>query len=173
MEELHAETDDNSGAFSDKWSQTFVDTWNKTDALVGTLRNTNLATSFPSPAQFNVGGITSQLNLIARLIAIRNERGAGINRDVFYCEMGGYDAHFQLRTVMENKLPSLNHAVATFWAEIKAQGLANNVVVVQGSEFGRTITPNSNQGSDHAWGGNYFVFGGDVKVSLLLPMLMI
>lgn len=52
---------------------------------------------------------------------------------------------------MENKLPSLNHAVATFWAEIKAQGLADNVVVVQGSEFGRTITPNSNTGSDHAW----------------------
>ena len=64
---------------------------------------------------------------------------------------------------MGNKLPSLNHAVATFWAEIKAQGLANNVVVVQGSEFGRTISPNSNLGSDHAWGGNYFMFGGDVK----------
>ena len=64
---------------------------------------------------------------------------------------------------MENKLPSLNHAVRTFWAEMKAQGLENSVTVVQGSEFGRTITPNSNAGSDHAWGGNYFMFGGDVK----------
>jgi uncharacterized protein (DUF1501 family) len=27
---------------------------------------------------------------------------------------------------------------------MKAQGLENNIVVVQGSEFGRTITPNSN-----------------------------
>ena len=66
-------------------------------------------------------------------------------------------------TVFKNKLPSLNHAVATFWAEIKAQGLENSVTVVQGSEFGRTISPNSNKGSDHAWGGNYFMFGGDVK----------
>ena len=60
-------------------------------------------------------------------------------------------------------MPSLNHAVATFLAEIKAQGLANQVVVVQGSEFGRTTIPNSNVGSDHGWGGNYFIFGGDVK----------
>ena len=54
-----------------------------------TLRNTDLATPFASPAKTNVGGITSQLKLIARLITIRNERGSGINRDVFYCEMGG------------------------------------------------------------------------------------
>ena len=163
LEQLHSETDDNSGVFGNAWSQTFVDNWNKTDALVETLRRTKLATSFDIATGKNVGGIGSQLRMIAKLINIRNERGNGINRDVFYCEMGGYDGHFMVNTVLENKLPSLNEAVATFWAEIKAQGLANNVVVVQGSEFGRTITPNSNLGSDHAWGGNYFMFGGDVK----------
>jgi len=58
--------------------------------------------------------------------------------------MGGFDSHFHLAEVLNAKLPSLNHAVATFWAEIKAQGMASNVVVIQASEFGRTITPNSN-----------------------------
>lgn len=144
LKSLHAETTDNSGVFGNAWSQAFVDIWNKTDALVATYRGVQLATSFPIPADMNVGGISSQLEQIARLIKARNERGNGIDRDVFYCEMGGYDAHFQLHEVMKNKLPSLNHAVTTFWAEIKAQGLANNVVVIQGSEFGRTITPNSN-----------------------------
>ena len=46
--------------------------------------------------------------------------------------------------------------------EIKAQNVERRVTVVQGSEFGRTITPNSQLGSDHAWGGNYFAFGGDI-----------
>ena len=46
---------------------------------------------------------------------------------------------------------------------MKAQGIADSVTTIVGSEFGRTITPNSNLGSDHGWGGNYFVFGGDVK----------
>lgn len=31
------------------------------------------------------------------------------------------------------------------------------------SEFGRTVTPNSSGGSDHGWGGNYFVMGGQIK----------
>lgn len=45
---------------------------------------------------------------------------------------------------------------------VKAQEMEQNVVVIQGSEFGRTITGNSNSGSDHAWGGNYFMFGYDM-----------
>lgn len=144
LESLYAESDDNSGIFGEAWSQSFVDIWNKTDALALSLRDAKLVTSFPIPAAKNVDEISSQLELIAKLITIRNERGNGINRDVFFCEMGGFDTHSEVKAIMAEKLPSLNHAVAAFWAEMKAQGLENNIVVVQGSEFGRTITPNSN-----------------------------
>lgn len=168
LESIHGETSDNSGLFGNAWSQNFVDVWNKTDELVMMIRATDLATPFLEPLALNVGGITSQLKLVARLIAIRNFRGNGINRDVFYCEMGGYDAHFQLDEVMQNKLPSLNNAVMSFWEEIKAQGIDHSVTVVIGSEFGRTITPNSSKGSDHGWGGNYFMFGGDVRGGRIL-----
>lgn len=54
-----------------------------------TLRRSSLVTQFPKPSDKNIGGITSQLELIAKMITVRNERGDGINRDVFYCEMGG------------------------------------------------------------------------------------
>ena len=144
LKSLHTETNDNSGVFGNVWSQTFVDIWNKTDALAEVFKGLTLDTPFHIPPELDVGGISSQLELVARLIKMRDRRGQGINRDIFYCEMGGYDAHFHLAEVLNDKLPSLNHAVATFWAEIKAQGLGNNVVVVQASEFGRTITPNSN-----------------------------
>ena len=124
MQLLHAETEDNSGFFGNAWSQAFVDVWNsececqlkpvqclwstvvhafmlpcalqsETDSMVSRLRQTDLATSFRTPGEKNVGGIASQLKLIAKLIAIRNERGKGINRDVFYCEMGGAWPHTQ------------------------------------------------------------------------------
>jgi hypothetical protein len=144
LESLHADTADNSGVFGNAWSQAFVDIWNKTDSLAAKVNGMSLATPFNIPPELNVGGISSQLELVARLIRSRDQRGNGVNRDVFYCEMGGFDAHFHLAEVLNNKLPSLNHAVATFWAEVKAQGLANNVVVIQGSEFGRTISANSN-----------------------------
>jgi uncharacterized protein (DUF1501 family) len=31
------------------------------------------------------------------------------------------------------------------------------------SDFARTFQPNSNTGTDHAWGSHHFVFGGAVK----------
>lgn len=37
-----------------------------------------------------------------------------------------------------------------------------------GSDFGRSITANSNGGTDHAWGGNYFLAGGNVRGGQIL-----
>ncbi|VEU38256.1 unnamed protein product [Pseudo-nitzschia multistriata] len=47
--------------------------------------------------------------------------------------------------------------------ELKSENLWDNVTIVVASEFARTITPNSNKGSDHAWGGNYWMLGGNVR----------
>ena len=43
-----------------------------------------------------------------------------------------------------------------------AQELWRNVTLVITSDFGRTMTVNSGGGSDHGWGGNYFIMGGSV-----------
>ena len=43
-----------------------------------------------------------------------------------------------------------------------AQGVWDQVAVQSLSEFGRTIATNG-LGTDHAWGGNHFLIGGDVK----------
>ena len=57
----------------------------------------------------------------------------------------------------------LNFALDGFIAEVKSQGLWENTVIVQGSDFGRSLNTNSNSGTDHAWGGNYYMLGGSVK----------
>lgn len=41
--------------------------------------------------------------------------------------------------------------------------LWDSVVTFQSSEFARTLAPNSGNGTDHAWGGNYMMFGGSVQ----------
>jgi len=108
LDVIYAQTDDHSGLFGDKWSQSFIDIWNKTDALVESIRGIKPITPFQS--NLDTGGITSSLKQIARLIAIRNERGGGINRDVFHAQQGGYDGHFDLAANLETRLPSLNLA---------------------------------------------------------------
>lgn len=40
--------------------------------------------------------------------------------------------------------------------------MQNDVVLFTASDFGRTLTSNG-RGSDHAWGGNAFILGGDVN----------
>eukprot|EP01083_Nonionella_stella_P122430 368341_1 len=49
-----------------------------------------------------------------------------------------------------------------FQAEMKRQGVWDDVVVVSVSDFGRTLTSNG-AGTDHAWAGNHFILGGKVK----------
>lgn len=56
----------------------------------------------------------------------------------------------------------LNKTLKAFVDEMKAQGVWDRVTLVVTSDFARTLTANSNMGSDHAWGGNYFVMGGSV-----------
>ena len=55
------------------------------------------------------------MKMVAELIAAREQRGNGVNRDVFYVQMGGFDAHSELKEIMNGRLPSLNYAIKSFW----------------------------------------------------------
>jgi uncharacterized protein (DUF1501 family) len=57
--------------------------------------------------------------------------------------MHGYDT-------LASQFKTLNKALDTFITEIKSQGVWESTVIVQGSEFGRTLNANSNMGTDHA-----------------------
>jgi uncharacterized protein (DUF1501 family) len=46
----------------------------------------------------------------------------------------------------------------TFWRDLGA--LQNNVIVMVGSEFGRTAYENGSKGTDHGAGGAWIAFGG-------------
>lgn len=62
----------------------------------------------------------------------------------------------------------LNAALTSFKKEMEEAELWDNVSLVITSDFARTLTANSGAGSDHAWGGNYFIMGGDVKGGQIL-----
>ena len=56
----------------------------------------------------------------------------------------------------------MNAALEAFVEELKTE-LWESTVVLQFSEFGRTLSPNTGDGTDHGWGGNHFMLGGSVK----------
>ena len=80
--------------------------------------------------------------------------------------------HSEVLASLVNRFTTVNFALGKFVQEVKALDLWKNVTVVQFSEFGRTLDPNSGDGVDHAWGGNHFVFGGSIdggKIRGLYP----
>merc|ERR1719203_249022 len=57
----------------------------------------------------------------------------------------------------------MNEGIRDFVAEMKAQSLWNDVIFTTQSDFARTLDPNANVGTDHAWAGQHFILGGSVN----------
>ena len=76
---------------------------------------------------------------------------------LIFCQ--GFDTHPNIPGRLNGLLSHANAALNAFVEEMKAMNLWNNVTLIQMSEFGRTLTPNGNDGTDHGWGGNYMMMG--------------
>jgi hypothetical protein len=98
---------------------------------------------------------------VARMMRTREDRK--VDRDFFYTNFGGWDHHNEMKDNLEEKLEGLNFGLQKMVDELKDSGLWEYTTIVVTSDFARTITPNDNDGSDHAWGGHYFMLGGNVK----------
>ncbi len=100
-----------------------------------------------------------QLRLVARLIASREQ--LGMEQQVFFVQMGGWDTHSNQIEASEDLYRYLNEAVTVFQDTIDDINQSQSVTTFTASDFGRTLTSNGN-GTDHGWGGHNFVFGDAV-----------
>ena len=107
--------------------------------------------------------IGNQLKQVARLIKKRNDLSA--TRQIFYCQLGGFDTHANQLVGQANLISQFSQAARAFYDEMVAQGTENSVTLFTMSDFGRTFNPagsGAGVGSDHAWGSHMFVVGGSV-----------
>ena len=105
------------------------------------------------------GSLGLQYEQVAK--AIRMDTNLlSMERAGFFTSHHGYDTHGSMN--QDTLFNELNSAITSLVSNLKQQGLWDNTVIVFVSDFGRTLTSNS-QGTDHGWGGNYFVLGGKVR----------
>jgi uncharacterized protein (DUF1501 family) len=107
------------------------------------------------------GGLASRLRLIARLLK------AGLDTRVYYTLQSGYDTHSSQLFTHANLLSELSGAVKAFLDDLAAAKLADRVAVLLFSEFGRTVSENGSQGTDHGTAGPVFLAGPGVKGGLV------
>lgn len=112
-----------------------------------------LATTFPDTS------LGRQLRMVARMIGIR--LALGLQRQVFFVRLDGFDTHDNQVTQHPLLLTVLGEACAAFQAAMVELAIETDVTLFTMSEFGRTLTGNG-RGTDHGWGGVQFVQGGAV-----------
>jgi uncharacterized protein (DUF1501 family) len=108
-----------------------------------------------------VPGLGKQMLQIAKSIGAREALGQ--RRQIFFVGLGGWDNHTNLISNQNNRLPWVSEAFRLFHQATEELGVASDVVTYTASDFARTLTPNTNNGSDHAWGGNHIVMGGGIN----------
>jgi len=128
------------------------------------------ATGVPNPPQYldpttnmlTDNPLAASLQTVARIIGGR--MSLGVNRQIFYVQLGSFDTHDGQATTHAKLLTQLGQALEYFDTQMQTFGLGNNVTTFTASDFGRTLTCNSD-GTDHGWGSHHFVVGGAVKGS--------
>jgi uncharacterized protein (DUF1501 family) len=114
-----------------------------------------LATPFPGDY------LGQQLKQIAQVISARS--ALGVQRQIFFAAVGGFDTHANQLPQHVQLLSSVSKGMSAFYQATQELGVANQVTQFTLSEFSRTLEPGSSGGSDHAWGGHQLILGGAVK----------
>jgi uncharacterized protein (DUF1501 family) len=117
---------------------------------------TPLKTVFPT-----ANGLAAQLQQIAQIIQVR--AALGVSRQIFFCGVGNFDTHSNQLVLQNALLAQISAAMNAFYNATVEMGVQNSVTSFTMSDFSRTFQPNSNTGTDHAWGSHHIVMGGAVK----------
>jgi uncharacterized protein (DUF1501 family) len=124
-----------------------LDAYATSERMAQVLRAEDKGASYPTTE------LAGQLRIIARLI-----KGGGGTR-VFYASQGSYDTHTLQHVYHGDLLKEFAGAVRALLDDLKAAGVADRVLVLCFSEFGRRVQENGSQGTDHGAGGAGLVMG--------------
>jgi uncharacterized protein (DUF1501 family) len=104
--------------------------------------------------------LAPQLKIISRLIS------GGIGTKIFLCRIGGFDTHanqvINNNTTMGSHAALMYHissAVKAFYDDLANLGLADRVLTMTFSEFGRRVASNASYGTDHGNAAPMLIYG--------------
>jgi uncharacterized protein (DUF1501 family) len=129
-----------------------TDLQNAARVLGGALHDTG-----GQPTKGQQGPLAQQLAVVAELVE------AGVPTRVYSVSMGGFDTHADERGTQQNLLTELDGALTPFVNRMKTSQRGQQVVVLVYSEFGRRVTANGSDGTDHGTAGPVFVTGSHVN----------
>ncbi|MES2572495.1 MAG: DUF1501 domain-containing protein [Verrucomicrobiota bacterium] len=114
----------------------------------------DITTPFPGTS------LGMQLKQVASIINLR--ASTGMNRQIFFCSLGGFDTHSGQSWQQFDLLCQVSQALLAFYQATLDLGVADKVTSFTLSDFGRTLQA-SGSGCDHGWGNHHLILGDAVK----------
>lgn len=102
------------------------------------------------------GGLGRNLQMVAKMIV------ADLPTKVYYISMGGFDTHTGQQGRHQRLMTELGNSLKTFFDELDEHKLADRVLVMTFSEFGRRVEENASGGTDHGEAAPLFLAGPKV-----------
>ena len=129
-------------------------------AAFATLDRVGSVISYTGTVTYPNNGFALALRTVAGAI-VRN-----VGTRVFWVQTGGYDTHAQQGAAgaggYGNLMGTFGDGVAAFYNDLRNQGALNDTLILQFSEFGRRISENGSQGTDHGAGAIMMAIGGKI-----------
>lgn len=94
-----------------------------------------------------------------------------INTKVYYLSLGSFDTHVNQEGQQKRLFTELNEAVKAFTHDLKKNNRFQDVLLMTFSEFGRRVSQNASNGTDHGTANNMFFISGGLKQKGLLNPL--
>ena len=104
--------------------------------------------------------LANQLKIIARLLS------GGSKTKIFTAGKGGWDTHGDQINRQNPLLKATGKALRAFQEDLQKLGLADKVITVVFSEFGRKFRENGGNGTDHGTLGPMYVMGNAVNAGV-------
>jgi uncharacterized protein (DUF1501 family) len=136
-----------SGSLLDFVSTSTVAALQVSERLEKILAQPDASGDFPKTA------IGEKLRAVSRLIL------SGVKTRVYYVTLDGFDTHANQPDVHATLLRQWSEALSAFLSRLEQSGQQDRVLVMTFSEFGRRVSENASQGTDHGAAAPMFLAG--------------
>ena len=147
MKSEKAASSKGSGSLLDFVSTSTVAALQVSERLEKILAQPDASGDFPKTA------IGEKLRAVSRLIL------SGVKTRVYYVTLDGFDTHANQPGVHATLLRQWSEALSAFLSRLEQSGQQDRVLVMTFSEFGRRVSENASQGTDHGAAAPMFLAG--------------
>jgi len=101
--------------------------------------------------------IGKHMKMIASLII------SGAETKVYYASHGSFDTHVNQKDRQTKLFQQLDEAITALVADLRSNNRMNDVIIMTFSEFGRRVSENASNGTDHGTASSMFLISGNLQ----------